>query len=157
MPPKGKRTKKGGDVIDDIGRVANIGMQVGMPIAHLLMGMGCHIHRLEKHMKLPHHMPGVDGKHGSGILGDVLGVIGMGDEVAGADDCAGDDDVAGSYQTGGNRGMNGNDGADEYANSGVRHKQVKNLSGQQELEMVKKGNTKTQRVLTLQDLKPDQW
>ena len=146
MPPKKstrKSSKKGGDILDDIGRVANIGMSVGMPIAHLLMGMSCHIHRLEKHLGLHHHMVGVD-KHGSGLLGDVLNVVGLGDDVAGADDVAGNEHIdpmqesqfGGDYTTGG-----------AYMTAGSRNVGVKELK-----QLHKNGGM--QKVLTLHDLRP---
>ena len=86
------------------------------PPAYLL-NLCAHIHNIETHLKIPHHMRGVD--HGSGIVatamhslyGPEIDDAGASDEIAGSEMVAGSyakrrkrksADVAGSYQIAGN-------------------------------------------------------
>ena len=94
------------DTLGKVGDVASKFAPIAMHLAPMLLGLGAHIHRLEEHVGLPHKMEGID-KDGSGIIGTVANMLGLGDEVAGKRKVkksyhkAGSDDVAGDYETAG--------------------------------------------------------
>lgn len=121
MPPKRGTTKKRqsrsnargagffDDLLDGVGKVASTVGQVGQAAAPFLplLALGAHIHRIERHLGLPHHIPNVD-VHGGGILSGLLSDLGLGDHINGSSyDVAGDYDVGGDYSVGGSYRVGG--------------------------------------------------
>jgi len=136
-----KTSKKGGDFFGDfwdgikqgadaVGHVAQTAIPIATQLAPLLMGMGMHIHRIEKHLGLPHHFRKEDfaalghpHKRGGDFWDDLAGVAesalpvveaaapllgagkrrkGRGFETAGSYDVAGDlPQFGSSYQIAG--------------------------------------------------------
>lgn len=97
------------DLLDGVGRVASTVGQVGQAAAPFLplLALGAHIHRIEHHLGLPHHIPNVD-VHGGGILSGLLSDLGLGDHINGSSyDVAGDYDVGGDYSVGGSYHVGG--------------------------------------------------